>query len=79
MCAWAGGAGWCGASSETDLSVTEPAAIGQVAQAATAEPVVNEQETQVTVAEPSTAAELSESVAQNIEDHAEAKARVVVP
>lgn len=77
----------CGASLETDLSTTDPAGIGQVAQAAAAEsavaepagaePAVVEQEASATVAEGSSEAELSESIAENVEDHAEAEAEVL--
>jgi hypothetical protein len=73
----------CGASSEMGSSTNQPAVIGQVAQTAAAEPTATEQETQVTVAEasavaePSAVAELSESITENIEDHAEAEAEVL--
>ncbi len=73
----------CGASSETGSSANEPAATGQQAQAIAAGPAATEEETQVKAAEPSaviessTVAELSESVTEDIEDHADAEAQVL--
>jgi hypothetical protein len=67
----------CGASSETGSSVNEPAVTGQQAQAIAAGPATTEQGAQVTAAEPSAVAELSESVTEDIEDHADAEAEVL--
>jgi hypothetical protein len=72
----------CGSSSEPVLPSNASAATSEVAQSGSAQPAETQRETQVAadnpaVAEPSAVAELSESIAENIEDHAEAEAEVL--
>jgi hypothetical protein len=58
----------CGTSSETGSSTNEPAPAGQAAQATAAQP---------TATQSPAVAELSESIAEDIEDHADAEAEVL--
>jgi hypothetical protein len=72
----------CGASSETGAVASQPAAneraaTGQQAQASAAGSATTEQETGAIAAQPSALAEPSESVTEDIEDHADAEAQVI--
>ena len=66
----------CGVNSETGSPANEAAATGQQAQSPSGGAATTEQETGV-AAEPSTGGEPSESVTEDIEDHADAEAEVL--